>query len=144
MKKINETIERARLKNGEMATTHRDGMNGIFFFSGLRCMVSDGSDWDKTGLPGKPWEHISVSCVDRCPTWDEMCFVKNMFWDENEVVMQLHPAKSNYVNYMPFCLHLWKPLEVKIPTPPNACVGPTKYECLRLRRRALRKLIGGF
>lgn len=65
----------------------------------LRVIASDGLGWD----------HVSVSLATRCPTWDEMCAVKSLFFDDEEVVMQLHPAKSQYVNLHPFCLHLWRP-----------------------------------
>ena len=54
-----------------------------------------------------PWEHVSVSTRHRCPNWKEMCFVKDLFWDEEEAVMQLHPPKSTWINNHPFCLHLW-------------------------------------
>lgn len=66
------------------------------------------------------WEHVSVSPKNqkRCPTWDEMCAIKDMFFEEEEAVMQLHPAKSEYVNIHPYCLHLWRPLEREIPMPP--------------------------
>lgn len=37
--------------------------------------------------------------------------------------MQLHPAKENYINNMPYCLHIWRPINQKIPTPPNLMVG---------------------
>lgn len=70
-----------------------------------------------------PWEHVSVSTKNRAPTWREMCFVKDLFWGEDEVVMQLHPAKSSYVNNHKFCLHLWKPLNETIPLPPSIAVG---------------------
>ncbi len=63
------------------------------------------------------WEHVSVSLKQRCPTWDEMCFVKDLFWADDEVVIQYHPAKSNYVNDFKTCLHLWKPIGVELPTP---------------------------
>ena len=74
---------------------------------------------------GMGWEHVSVSILDveRCPRWDEMCKVKDMFFRENEVVMQLHPEKSEYVNNYNYCLHLWRPLERDIPTPPSILVG---------------------
>lgn len=66
------------------------------------------------------WEHVSVSPKNqkRCPTWEEMCTVKDMFFEPEEVVMQLHPAHSEYVNNHPYCLHLWRPLEREIPLPP--------------------------
>jgi hypothetical protein len=70
------------------------------------------------------WEHVSVSFSDRSPTWEEMCWVKNLFWEEDEVVVQHHPAKANYVNHHPYCLHLWRPMRRPLPTPPTILVGP--------------------
>lgn len=75
------------------------------FFAGktgsasLRMQVSDGVGWD----------HVSVSLPTRCPSWEEMCWVKRLWFLDEEAVMQLHPAKSEHVNYHPFCLHLWRP-----------------------------------
>ena len=54
------------------------------------------------------WEHVSVCPVGRCPTWDEMCEVKDIFWGEEEVCIQIHPKKSQYVNIMDHCLHIWR------------------------------------
>ena len=68
------------------------------------------------------WEHVSVSVKTRCPTWEEMVWVKSLFWADDEVVIQYHPALSEYVNEHPFCLHLWKPVNVILPTPPMRCV----------------------
>ena len=70
------------------------------------------------------WEHVSVSTKTRAPNWTEMCFVKDLFWHDEEVVMQLHPARSDYVNCHPYCLHLWRPMEDDIPLPPSLLVGP--------------------
>lgn len=56
------------------------------------------------------WEHVSVSLNNRCATWKEMCFVKDMFWEDEECVIQFHPPKSKYVNIDPYCLHMWKPV----------------------------------
>jgi hypothetical protein len=68
---------------------------------------------------GEGWEHVSVSLADRCPTWDEMQFVKEMFWRDEEAVMQLHPPKSTYINVHPYVLHLWRPTGGGgIPLPP--------------------------
>lgn len=52
-----------------------------------------------------------------------MCFMKDIFWNEDEVCMQIHPKKENYVNIMPYCLHIWRPINKEIPTPPNIMVG---------------------
>ena len=43
-------------------------------------------------------------------------------FNEDEVVMQLHPAKKEYVNIKNNCLHLWRPIGVEIPTPPRFMV----------------------
>jgi hypothetical protein len=74
------------------------------------------------------WEHVSVHAYDpvfkrrRIPKWEEMCFIKELFWDDDEVVMQLHPAKKDYVNVHECVLHLWRPKQGEIPTPPKICV----------------------
>lgn len=69
------------------------------------------------------WQHVSVSKPNKCPTWEEMCLVKDLFWDEDEVVFQFHPAKKDYVNNHPYCLHLWRKQGTEIETPPTILVG---------------------
>jgi hypothetical protein len=88
----------------------------------LIVMASDGEDWEGLGLPLPQWEHLSVSCQGRCPTWEEMCWVKSLFFDPEELVIQFHPPQSKYVNCHPHTLHLWKPVGVEIPLPPVECV----------------------
>lgn len=106
-------------------TTEVDGNNGAFMLKfsrppfkpvTLQILASDGMGW----------EHVSVRVVGapRTPRWDEMCFVKDKFWDEEDAVMQLHPRKSEYVNCHPNVLHLWRPNEgPEIPLPPSIMVG---------------------
>lgn len=74
---------------------------------------------------GLGWEHVSVSVIGhtRCPTWQEMCKIKELFWDDEDAVMQLHPPKSEYVNNVANCLHLWRPTEATIPLPDSILVG---------------------
>jgi hypothetical protein len=69
------------------------------------------------------WDHVSVTAYGRCPIWEEMCYVKELFFEDTETVMQLHVPKDDYVNYHPYCLHLWRPQWKKIPRPPNSLVG---------------------
>lgn len=57
------------------------------------------------------WEHVSIDAKTRMPTWQEMCDFKDMFFYDEETVVQYHPKKSQYVNIAPYCLHLWKPIE---------------------------------
>lgn len=72
---------------------------------------------------GMGWEHVSVSRRDRTPTWEEMCFIKDMVFNDDEIVVQYHPAKTEYVNNHPHCLHMWKPTNAKLPAPPSILVG---------------------
>lgn len=125
-----KTIEQYRVVSGPLASDVDDGANGFFHipYEGHRLGViaSDGTDWNSADLPGPAWEHVSVSLQARCPTWREMCFVKNIFWRDDETVIQLHVPKSDHVNYHEFCLHLWKPIGIELIRPPAICVGPTK------------------
>lgn len=77
------------------------------------------------------WDHVSISIrtpneenpINRCPKWDEMCFIKNLFFDEEETVIQYHPAKKDYINNHPYVLHLWRPTDEVLPTPPTWMIG---------------------
>jgi hypothetical protein len=80
----------------------------------LRIIASNGGGWD----------HVSVSLVDRCPTWDEMEFVKRLFFKDDEVAVEIHPALKNYRSAMPYCLHLFRPQKVELPLPPTWMVAP--------------------
>lgn len=115
-------LEDGRMRQGPFGSTVNDGLMGAFFVMGPKGaqlkIISSGSD-NEYG-----WEHVSVSTEKRTPNWDEMCFVKDLFWREDECVVQYHPPKAEYVNYHPYCLHLWRPLEGTIPIPPSILVGP--------------------
>ena len=69
------------------------------------------------------WEHLSVSMPNKTPTWDQMCIMKDIFWNKDECCVQYHPKEEDYVNNHPHCLHIWKSTEEKIPTPPSILVG---------------------
>jgi hypothetical protein len=78
------------------------------------------------GLPDDGWEHVSVSLARigkaRLPNWEEMCFVKNLFWSDEDCVVQFHPPKSEHVsNYR--VLHLWRWLLLDFPRPSDWMVG---------------------
>lgn len=72
---------------------------------------------------GCGFEHLSVSTPIKCPTWEQMCKMKDIFWRDDEICMQLHPKKEDYVNCMQYCLHIWRPIDKEIPTPPSIMVG---------------------
>jgi hypothetical protein len=82
----------------------------------LRVIACDGAE---TG-----WDHVSVSLEDKrkCPSWEEMCVVKRLFWNDSETVVQFHPPESDYINQHPGCLHLWRCVRVPFPMPPKIYV----------------------
>lgn len=96
--------EKYRLTSGAMRSTPEYGNNGVFiirmrkFKHVLNVQASDGDGW----------EHVSVSTPTRSPNWIEMCCIKNLFWDEDDFVVQMHVPKSDYINCHPHCLHLWR------------------------------------
>ena len=113
----NASIEKYRFRSGPLGSDASYGNNGVFIIRhGAIPIIVQASD-------GAGWEHISVSLETRCPVWPEMCFIKDLFWAEDEVVIQYHPAKRDYVNNHAFCLHLWKPIGVELPQPPTNLVG---------------------
>lgn len=91
---------------------------------------------------GGGWEHVSVCPYkhSHTPTWDEMCSLKDMFFRDDEVVVQYHPAKSEYVNNMPNCLHLWRPINEVLPTPPSIMVGVKKGQTAEEVRKAIKEV----
>ena len=68
------------------------------------------------------WEHVSVSLSDRCPTWEEMSYIKGLFWKRRETVVQFHPSEENYINVHLYCLHLWCDTLDGHSLPPEWCV----------------------
>jgi hypothetical protein len=90
-----------------------------------RVLASDGMGWEHVSvslsLIGRRWSYD----VLRCPTWPEMCYIKSLFWDEEDCVIQYHPSKSEYVNRHPYVLHLWRPTDpnMQIPIPDKIMVG---------------------
>lgn len=118
-------LERARVRQGPYASNVGD-MHGVFYLRTARNQVlsimSSGPD-DEFG-----WEHVSVSMRTMTPSWADMCRIKDLFWYEHEAVVQYHPAKADYVNHHPHCLHLWRPLDGVMRAPPSHLVGPKQEE----------------
>lgn len=76
-----------------------------------------------SNMDSSEWQHVSVSLKNRCPNWPEMSYVKDLFWGEDETVVQFHPKKSEYVNNHPYVLHLWKKVGEEHPLPPSILTG---------------------
>jgi len=94
-----------------------DGMQGI-----IKLNKWEGSIIFSTGAG---WEHVSVAPFKRriVPSWEDMCLIKNLFWSEDEAVIEVHPAKADYVNNLANCLHLWRCSYKEMVLPPRILVG---------------------
>ncbi len=112
---LSQLLATSRVNTGPLASSPTEGLQGAFiipspFNSELAVVASSGLGWD----------HVSVHVhhENRCPSWEEMVFIKDLFFADGETVMQLHPAKERYVNVHPYTLHLWRPQFQDIPVPP--------------------------
>ena len=116
MKAITSDLEKCRIRGGPFASRPEDGNNGCFIIRSpqlrsLVVIISDGLDWD----------HVSVSVDHKpnlTPTWREMCFIKHLFFEAGEWVVQYHPSQESYINFHEGALHLWRPQNQEIPKPP--------------------------
>jgi len=131
-KQVPEILEKARVRSGVLATTPDWGLSGMFVVkapSGAQLTIGghtgDGpmlavdvhSHERKVISASTGWEHVTVEADHGTPTWDEMCFVKSLFWKEEECAVEYHPPLSQYVKVSPNCLHLWRPKHATIPMP---------------------------
>ena len=98
----------------------RDGFSGMIFIRGWEGSVI--ASW------GGGWDHVSVAPkkLNKVPTWDDMCAIKELFFKDDEAVIQVHPPKDEYVNNMPNCLHLWRANDKDMILPPSFMVGIRK------------------
>lgn len=112
-----------RVRFGRMATDDRALLHGKFAVPLSRdrtrklvCIAVRNEGWEHVSV------HLEVEHETFIPSWNEMCFIKSLFWDAEDVVMQLHPRESEYKNVHPSVLHLWRPMDGEIPTPPRDLV----------------------
>jgi len=114
-----EILDKYRIKTGMFATKDLTPY-GAFFIPATK-----NGEWLKVicAPMDSEWQHVSVSHPRRCPTWMEMAKVKDLFWSEEETVVQFHPKKSSYINNHPYCLHLWKKKDFEHELPPSILIG---------------------
>ena len=91
------------------------GIKGDEGFGVFKVYV-DGKSFFVIASDGGGWEHVSVSPCNKkrkvCPTWEEMCAIKDMFFDPEERVVQFHPSRSEYVNDHPYVrVRLYQPIQ---------------------------------
>lgn len=144
-KVLPEKLEAGRETAGFFATDISFGGYGKFNVHGpcgeRLTIVASGADDDDHESQG--WEHVSVSTKRRPPNWQEMCFVKDLFWEPDECVVQYHPPEADYVNNHPHCLHLWRHKALEFPRPPSFMVGVKSEGVMTAARAMLLKLTEG-
>ena len=97
-----------------------DGFFGILFIRGWQGTVQ--VSW------GAGWDHVSVSPQKSkyTPSWDDMCAIKEVFFKDDEAVIQIHPPKDEYICNVSNCLHLWRANDKEMVLPPAFMVGLRK------------------
>ncbi len=115
-------------QHAQLGSSPLDGNNGIFMLKRRRlvfvCQASDGLGWEHVSVSIKSYSHNQLMEANRTPTWEEMCWIKDKFWDTTDTVVQYHPAAGVYVNCHPHCLHLWRPANGHMPIPNPWLIGP--------------------
>lgn len=116
-----EVLNKYRATKGEWGSNINDKY-GLFYIPAFKthmtlqviCSPFDGLE---------EWEHVSVSLQNRCPNWEEMSYIKSLFWSDEQTVIQFHPKKSEYVDTCKTCLHLWRRRDSEHELPPRNLVG---------------------
>ena len=117
MKDLNN-IEDFRVKDGPLATSKEDSAEHGMFVLPLKkdtlaiCVVTSG----RHGEIDTGWEHVSfhvryksrtrkkVKEKSRLPKHEEMLCIRNVFWDQDEPVVQV---LGNDGDGFPYNVHLW-------------------------------------
>jgi hypothetical protein len=115
-----QTKDSERAYGGAFMVPAPHSRNGLRRHSFIRVIASSGKDQTEDNFK---WDHVSASLPDRCPTWEEMDYLKRLFFKPDEVCFQLHMPPNENISNHPYCLHIWRPLEAKIPLPPSIMVG---------------------
>lgn len=110
--------EQYRVKTGLMASDSSYGNNGAFL------VPHHGKVYKVIASAGDGWEHVSISAKDgkATPSWEVMCAIKELFWDDAATVIQFHPRKSEYINNHPGVLHLWRKCDTNPELPDSRLV----------------------
>ena len=117
MKAVDEILESRKIV---LINRSHDGFEGIITIRGWQgtVQVSWGAGWDHVSVAPKKHSYV--------PSWDDMCAIKELFFKDDEAVIQIHPPKDEYVNNVPNCLHLWRANDKEMILPPAFMVGLRK------------------
>lgn len=126
MRENGDHLDKYRKVHPNLGTSPSGALYGFFVakrWDTQLAIISSGERHD--GELGE-WEHVSVSLYRRSglPTWNLMCWVKELFWRDDESILQFHPMASEYVSIAEV-LHLWKP-PYEVVLPPTMTMALTK------------------
>lgn len=114
---------------GVFEIPHVDQWQRSQFGAHYVVICSDGKPELQSGF-GSGWDHVSAHCrsvrkktpVMHTPTWEDMEYLRSLFFEDDETVMQLSVPRTEHINIHNHVLHLWRPLECAIPMPPAVLV----------------------
>lgn len=118
MRELSELLKRIKDTGGSVIGKGGDG---------LSCQIPrvDGLSYDLCIIVswGNDWDHVSIHAQalngeQFTPFWQDMCYIKNLFFKHSETVVQYHPPSNVYINNHQHVLHLWRPQKTKIELPP--------------------------
>lgn len=121
MKRPQDILQAIRAEGGYI---HDCGHDGLRFT--LPSTTSCAAELCVIASWGGGWDHASVHAAfgqrTYTPTWDAMQRVKRLLWTPDEWAIQYHPATADYIDVHQNVLHLWRPQNAEIPTPPKEFV----------------------
>lgn len=128
--KLPKNLVKYRVNLPDYEQVADDSIQGAFVIpyanAELRIVSSNGAGWD----------HVSVSVAGRCPTWDEMHWIRKLFFEPNETVIQIDPPEHDYVSFHRHTLHMWRNQRQVIDLPPKWMIAPIKDQIPRLNQYA--------
>ncbi len=75
---------------------------------------------------GLDWDHVSVHSRSTkggfTPSWEDMAYIKKLFFKPSETAVQFHPSSDSYINCHENTLHIWRPQKTEIELPPKIMV----------------------
>lgn len=123
--------EHFRVKEGKLASTKENGNNGLFKIHlptkncNAFCLVSDNGGWEQVSVRVEDLnKQLKGGSRIRIPNSEELKFLKNVFWDRDETVIQYHFADSKETG-SEYALHLFRHKTRCFPEPPSFLFGDT-------------------
>lgn len=114
------------MRNLEKLNRYREPLKGYMGNDHEGCfkIFLNGRAFFVVASTGGSWDHVSVSVKNnkRCPTWEEMKSIKEMFFNPDEWAVQYNPPCNENVDVCKNCLHLWRPQNQEFPKPPKEFV----------------------